>query len=246
MRKEPIKLNCKNYNPLSKRILDFEVIKYTFNYLSNPSDKEFLDKIIKEGLELAKKVNPGAANNGSYTRDEKRINANAISGLLAEFLWLDYFKSEDIECEQTEFEHSSNQIDILLTKYNKKVEVRSSFPRNGIEFAICHNRYEFDVIGPYANDYKPGEIQKDFYVRTLYPFNTSELKQRIYNDNFEVFLTGGATWEMMIDSSISITKDFIPEDELSLSRLNQQSTYLVVPFSKALDSDKLINTIKNG
>ena len=33
------------------------------------------------------------------------------------------------------------------------------------------SKYQFDVIGPYVNDYKPGEINKDFFVRTLYPYD---------------------------------------------------------------------------
>ena len=66
------------------------------------------------------------------------------------------------------FDDASRQIDLKVISNNKKIEVRSSFPRNGIEFAICHPSYEFDVIGPYSNNYKPGEIQKDYYVRTLF------------------------------------------------------------------------------
>ncbi len=72
----------------------------------------------------------------------------------------------------TKFKEAKNQIDILLPDTNKKVEVRSSFPRNGLKFALCHPRYQFDVISSYVNDYKPSEIQKDFYVRTLISFPT--------------------------------------------------------------------------
>lgn len=135
--------------------------------------------------------------------------------MLAEFIWLDFIIHHDIKCEVTEFSEANNQIDILLTDSNKAIEVRSSFPRNGLKFALCHERFQFDVIGLYVNDCKPGEIKKDFYVRTLFPFVSNELIKRLKEDNFTVYLTGGSTWEMMGDDSISHDKDFIPEGEIN-------------------------------
>lgn len=138
-----------------------------------------------------------------------------------------------------------NQIDLRITSNLKTVEIRSSFPRNGIEFAICHATYEFDIIGPYNNTYKPGEIQKDFYIRTLFPFDSALIIEKIQQNNFGVYLTGGATWAMMSDDNIAIVKDFIPDGEINPDRLSSKSSYRVVPFSRSLDTlqiSKLIRT----
>ncbi len=237
-------IKCPEYTIHSLRKKDFEVAKYVFDYKTNLNDQKIIDKIIADGIKLSNDVNPNAANNGNTVRDKTRLQNNAIAGLLAEFLWLDFIYHHNINCNTTKFEEAKNQIDILLSDTNKKVEVRSSFPRNGLKFALCHHKYQFDVIGPYMNDYKPNEIQKDFYVRTLFPFQQNELMDKIKNDNFIVYLTGGATWQMMNNKNIAITKNFIPEDELSINRLKTASTYIVIPFSNAMDTFEIVNLMK--
>ena len=123
----------------------------------------------------------------------------------------------------------------------KKIEVRSSFPRNGIEFAICHPSYEFDVIGPYSNNYKPGEIQKDYYVRTLFHlYNPTDIISMISADSFKVYLTGGATWDMMIDTDYSKNKTLLPDFGLGVI---QKASYRVVPFSKSKDTREIKRVI---
>ena len=63
------------------------------------------------------------------------------------------------------------------------------------------------MIGPYSNNYKPGEIQKDYYVRTLFHlYNPTDIISMISADSFKVYLTGGATWDMMIDNDYSKNK----------------------------------------
>jgi len=237
-------IDCLEYDKRSRRKEKFEVAKYIFNYQSDASDAQLIDDIIKNGQTLAQKVNPGAANFGSVQRDKARIESNSIAGLLAEYIWIDFIRHHQIKCQATAFDEAKKQIDIELTDSQKTIEVRSSFPRNGLQFALCHPTYQFDVIGPYINDYKSGEIKKDFYVRTLFPFQSNELINRIKQDNFEVYLTGGATWEMMIDKNISIQKNFIPEDELQPERLEKKSTYIVIPFSKALHTFQMIDEFR--
>lgn len=133
------------------------------------------------------------------------------------------------------------QIDLKVISNNKKIEVRSSFPRNGIEFAICHPSYEFDVIGPYSNNYKPGEIQKDYYVRTLFHlYNPTDIISMISADSFKVYLTGGATWDMMIDNDYSKNKTLLPDFGLGVI---QKASYRVVPFSKSKDTREIKRVI---
>ena len=99
----------------------------------------------------------------------ERILADCIAGVVSEYFWKLYLNSRRVVSE-TEFDDASRQIDLKVISNNKKNRSKISFPRNGIEFAICHPFYEFDVIGPYSNNYKPGEIQKDYYVRNFVSF----------------------------------------------------------------------------
>nr|GFC01603.1 hypothetical protein [Tanacetum cinerariifolium] len=213
---------------------------YTFDFQSNDGDKDYLTGVVNQASKLAARVNPNAANYGQQARDAKKIYNNCIAGVLSEQLWQHYLNKGGSYVSAPESNSSFNQID-LVTKSGKTIEVRSSFPRNGIPFAICNSTWEFDVLGPYSNSYKPGEIQKDFYVRTLfhlpqigtYNFDNGrsipkikKLEESLVENGFEVFLTGGATWAMMANREVSITKNLIPEDETNIQRIGAKSDYL--------------------
>jgi hypothetical protein len=259
MKRSIITLECKSFDNNTKRRTPFRVIKYSFDYLTSTEDKLFLDQMYSEGVYLANKVNPGAANNAAEKRSYEKILNNCVAGVLSEYLWMNFLNHQNILVESTRFESAANQIDLKIISNNKKIEVRSSFPRNGIKFAICSSTHEFDVIGMYSNGYKPSEIQKDYYVRALFHLKVIEnwqkdadtsipiiekLIDKMHQDNFAVFLTGGATWTMMIDDNVAINKDFVPEDETDIQKLKDKTTYRVVPFSKALDSMDLFELIK--
>lgn len=226
----------------SKRRDAFRLVKYEFDY-TDKSDREIIDDLIQKGEQLSKLVNNGAANNANYSRNIERLQNNCIAGLLAEFAWKNFLNSEKYVVEETPFNGANGQIDLKVIKDNKTIEVRSSFPRNGVDFAICHQTYEFDVIGPYANSYKPNEIQKDYYVRALFPFDSSLLINNLKQNNFHLYLTGGATWDMMVNNDFSKTKDFIPDGEMNIDRMSTRTNYRVVPFSKSLDTKEIYDLI---
>ena len=240
-------INCTQHNDYknSKRSTPFTIARSTLNYVSNPNHKTFIDKIIGKGKVLAQKVNPAAANYSTKTRKKERLINNATAGLLAEYAWKQYInqKAGTKVVDYTEFTDAATQIDLYVISNNKLIEVRSSFPQNGLVFAICHATFEFDILGPYSNTVKPGEIQKDFYTRTLYhiPKNTSFM-ELLKKDNFKVYLTGGATWDMMTNTDVSKNKDLLPQDAVTIAE-EEKSTYRVVPFSKALDTDKIFDLI---
>lgn len=230
----------------SKRDKDFRVVVLTFNYLDD--DKTIIDRVIDSGTRLANKVNPAAANNASQKRKIERLINNSIAGVLAEYCWKKFINNEANGniVDFTEFNGASAQIDLITLKSNKLIEVRSSFPRNGLEFAICHAVYEFDILGPYSNQVKPGEIQKDFYTRALFHIPAGKtFLESLKGGDFKVYLTGGATWEMMTDDSFSKNKNLLPEDTVIASEL-EESTYRVVPFSKALDTIEIYELILNA
>ena len=240
-------INCRQYPDYkySKRIAPFTLAHITFCYETDISDKRLLDRIFLKGEELAQKVNPAAANLSRFPRKRDRLINNASAGLLSEYCWKKYInhKSGKETVDYTEFTEASSQIDLIVIGNQKLIEVRSSFPRNGIVFSICHQKYEFDILGPYTNSVKPGEIQKDFYTRTLYhiPAGKSFL-DLAKKDGFKSYLTGGATWEMMTDNEISFSKDLLPDDAVSIAE-EDRSSYRVVPFSKAIDSPGIIDLI---
>lgn len=179
-------IKCKDYDRNTNMQKDFSVAKYLFNYLSDKDDKQLLDSIILKGTELARKVNSGAANDSTKKREFEKIVNNCIAGILSEFLWKEFLNRDGNIVEETIFLSSSNQIDLKIVSNNKKIEVRSSFPRNGIDFALCSSSYEFDIIGMYSNDYKPLEIQKDYYVRSLFHLGIERYWQKDENTKIPI------------------------------------------------------------
>ena len=98
----------------------------------------------------------------------------------------------------TPFTGASGQIDILLSK-NQRIEVRSSFPRHGVKFAICNDRYNFRIIGAYSNLYKLGEVKKDLYTSVLFDTQKSDiLSDKVVNFS----LIGGATSDIVTGKQI--------------------------------------------
>jgi hypothetical protein len=225
----------------SNRSNDFKVVVYSLDY--EREDKEFIDRIINSGKRLAHHVNPAAANNAFHKRTKERLVDNCVAGVLAEYCWKKFLNDTagDKIVDFTDFKGASIQIDLITLNSKKLIEVRSSFPRNGLEFAICHSTHEFDILGPYSNQVKPSEIQKDFYTRTLFHVpQGADFVELLKSSDFKVYLTGGASWDMMMNDNYSQNKNLLPEDALSKQ---EESTYRVVPFSKALDSMEIYDLI---
>ena len=228
----------------SLRKTPFWIVKVTFQRV-NPFDRSILRSILADANILSQKVNPKSANDSVNKRHQNRLLANATAGILSEYCWknaINLLSAETIVTETT-YEHGEAQIDLVSLKQNSKIEIRSSFPRNGIEFALFHPEHRFDILGPYSNAYKPSEIAKDFYLRALYHFHNSDefmVKYETAND-LEIFLTGGATQQMMYDEKVAVSKRLIPEDSLH----EEESSYRVIPFEHALDTIEIIKAIKH-
>jgi hypothetical protein len=241
------KLECQKLEQYKESKLNkpFIIVKYEFDYLGEVFDKAILNTITARGEKLANAVNDRAANDSTRKRSPERKLSNAIGGVLAEYCWKNFLNSISLEVlvKETPFNEASTQIDLVLIANKKTIEVRSSFPRNGINFAICSPTYEFDIIGPYKNNYKPGEPQKDFYLRTLYHVPSPlAFLDRYKTPGFVTYLTGGATWEMMSNDELAIEKNFIPEDDFGETEV--ASTFRVIPFSKALDCAEVFKLIR--
>lgn len=240
---------CRDHYRDTKREKPFKIVKCRFFYNSDESDRKIIDDLLAKGISLAREVNPKAANDAGRSRTYSRIVNNCAAGLIAEYLWRRYLNRTEKMVVETTYSQAKTQIDLEIISNKRKIEVRSSFPYANLAYVLCHGEKEFDVIGSYANSYKAGEIEKDFYVRTLFRLaklgdgSRESFIEKIKQDGYEAYLTGGATWEMMLNDEIAVNKDFIPEDSISFDKISERTGYRVVPFSKALDTMEIREVI---
>ena len=237
MRFTPGALTCSDHYPNTKRVSRFRYIQVDLLPSTNLEDQKLLTGMLAQAEDLARQVTKNSANDASFVRSQERLIRNALAGLLSECAWRLAINglTQKETLLSTKFNHTHDQID-LVSSENKTIEVRSSFPRKGLAFALCNPTYEFDVIGPYVNNYKPSEISKDIYVRTLFPFDESELIERVKGKGIQMFLTGGATNEMFMNPKTFIEKSMTAMEDVILNQTGPASTYKVIPFSRALDT----------
>lgn len=228
-------VNCREHFKETRRSSPFILVKYQLDYESDSEDRVLIDTLLDKASALAERVNPKPANAEAAIRQRDTVFANAIAGVVSEYLWKAFLNSEQEVVQETEFNEASSQIDLEIVNSKKRIEVRSSFPRNGISFALCHPEYQFDILGPYANStYKPGEISKEYYVRTLFEMESpTDILHKIKEDCFCVYLTGGATVSMMKTKGQYEIKSLLPDDAIGATG---EAQYRVIPFSRALDT----------
>ena len=90
---------------------------------------------------------------------------------------------------------------------------------------------------------KPVFVDVDRSTLGLSPQSLENFLEKYNMDNFTVYLTGGATWEMMIDEKIAIEKELIPEDSIKI--IAKKTSYKVVPFSRSLDTIEIVKLFTN-
>lgn len=215
--------------------------------LNIPTSGEWMRKIKENAAEIEKRLNVGQANT-SEARDALTIKIDNLSGIIAEYACAEILRmyiGKDKIYKPTS-ESSKNQIDIALDQGKKTIEVRSSCVKNGIDFALFakpayggQNQY-FDVIGPYSNQYKPGECEKDYYMRVLYCCEKKNFMELLKQATLKMYITGGVTKNMMNDSNIYQIKHLVPAG----GEVDVESDYRVVPLGKSLDIVDFIAEIK--
>jgi len=230
----------------------FSYAEFIFDY-SYSEDEKLLDKLVDEGKQLATVVNPTLARDASRKRKYETILRNSVAGVIAEYCWRYWLRSQakalNIEAtiESNIFESFDKHVDITITYKDgtrRTIEVRSSFPYTGLQNAVCR---AFDIIGWYVNPVKTKEIQKEYYLRTLYPFHSTELWGRLKSDSFSAFLTGGATRHILKTGQYSLDKKFIPRDDIDAMLSFQSGVYRVVqPIINAFDTPKITEYILKG
>ena len=208
-------------------------------------DSDFFNRVLTYAQRITPNLNKGAANT-SKIRTDNIIEIDNKSGLIPELAceemlsWL--YGSDNVKKPSNMSSH--NQIDIMIG--GKTIEVRSSCVRNGIDFAIFapdkNNNYDsyFDVIGPYSNGYKPGELVKDYYIRVLYEIDKKEFNSLFTEKYFKLFITGGATKDMMNDTMKYKIKHLIPAG----GEVEIESNYRVIPLAKSLDAMEFFDILE--
>lgn len=220
---------------------EFDVVKVTFER----KDSEIISKIIDKSEKLAQSVNIGEANS-SLSRNEGVVQIDALTGVIAEEVCVQAINAynNDLVAQYTPYINSLNQIDIKLAN-GQTIEVRSSCIRNGVDFALFskdkrdYSKQYLDVLGPYANGYKLGEVQKDYYMRVIYHCNKMDFDKHFRSDEFAAYIVGGATVDMMNNTMLYQIKDLIPEGEYRKNK----TKYRVIPIGKALDAMQFLKLI---
>lgn len=186
----------------------------------------FFQSCLQRASTLSQAVFPKAANDSKAQRYASRLLQDALGGVLAEQGWLIYLNENFGNiASPTPFFSANGQIDVILNN-GRKIEVRSSFPRNGVKFAICNQKFNFRVIGAYHNLYKPGETAKDLFVSVL--FETQ--KDRLLEDEVINFsLIGGATANMLREKGY--TSDLIAEGDMTQTK----TSYRLLNIKDAMD-----------
>lgn len=228
----PITINCQVPSNARYSARTFNIIQCTLRR----GTPEY-SSILQRSEQLARLVSAGAANNSQYERTLQRRRIDSFGGLCAESGWEQYINScFDNIASPTPFTSASVQIDIALNN-GHRIEVRSSFPRNGVKFALCNTSANFKNIGPYSNSVKPGEIQKNLYLAVLFDTQKNDL---LTAETVTFSLVGGSTWDMMVNQGDNVTLTPWDDDSFAV-----RSTYRVVYLNNALDAPQAINAIEH-
>lgn len=219
-----------------------------FSFLKDSADTKILASLTKKATELAKKVNSTLARDSQYNRSYENKLKDCMGGVIAEYCWRtwlnNYFKNNEISAKANEtiFQDIKNQIDIEIvyeTGETKTIEVRSSFAYKGVNAAVCRN---FKIIGPYYNLIKKVEYLKDYHVMAIYSFNKNVIFDELKSLKFKIYLTGGATKELLKTSPYSSDEELSPWDEISATP--SKAIYKVIkPIVNGLDTIEISESI---
>ncbi|APZ49750.1 hypothetical protein BW721_08940 [Jeotgalibaca sp. PTS2502] len=187
------------------------------------------------------------AANGGYERSEDIQLKDSFAGILAEFATLDFLnRNYPQSAKRPIVTNIKNQIDIEWDYRNEKVyiEVRSSFVKNGIDFALYAvdnrtGRTFFDIIGPYyqlryKKDY---ETTKDLYFRVFFEGDKTRFIDNYISKNAPFYLVGAMSGKDIIMQGIKKT---MSSYELNIKK-NHGGDYFTAPIDKILDIEEFLN-----
>ena len=213
--------------------------------------QEEQNEIIKEANNLLKNANPNSANSNEYRSEIVREN-DAFSGILAEFAVVKLLNSiVPNSAYRPEVTSLKNQIDIYWLYNNIKysIEVRSSFVKNGIEFALYAvnretNKTYFDILGPYYQKYKVKyDVTKDIYARVLFNGQKSSVKERFIKNNESFYVIGFISGSKLVGLNY---KKLLKENSSIVSKYGKiNGNYFVAPINEIMDVRKFKKNVND-
>ena len=172
--------------PKSVRQAPFRIVGFELDPKGNNHD--FIQKAIRAA---ARQGGIPLAPDGSVRNPDQLFKTRYL-GALSEILLVRFLQRQLGEefrvARDDHFSGYENHTDITV-KWNDRVvtlEVRGSFPYRPLQRVLCEL---FDVIGPYATTYKPGEPPRDFYLRTLINTKVDDFSP---NRPHRLYFVGGA------------------------------------------------------
>lgn len=231
-------LTPKSYYGVTPITREYSILELHFSDFSD-SDKKAIQS---EARLLATQANSSAANSG-LPRDQNAKLCDAYSGIIAEYAVV-YFLNSLIpnSAYRPKVTSSINQVDINWNYNNLdiSIEVRSSFVKNGISFALYaynakKNQMFFDIIGPYyQGDYKPDfESQKDYYFRVLFVGDKNNTIEDIIENDCPFYLIGAIKGKVIIEYNLHKK---LSQGEANFKIGNPNGDYYVIPISNIVDA----------
>lgn len=231
---------------------EYSVLEVYYSNFTSEMKKDLEDEV----KELYQNATAFQANTGN-NRTKEIQKVDAFSGVIAEYATVLLFNEFIGNChavtEKPEDYTHKGHVDITLTNGNisRRVEVRSSFVNNGIEFALFNttgvlNGQYFNVIGPYLNKgyKKEYESEKDYYVRVLFD-NRDNLKEdykafseAFFADEIPIFIIGAATKKLF--SKHGFSKNFNSKE----NQIKTPGEYSVIELQHIYDINDLKRLIE--
>lgn len=208
-------------------------------------------EILSEANKILNNAHSRAANS-NIIRNEKTKENDAFAGILAEFAIMKFLNSlQQNSAYRPIITSTKNQIDIIW-KYQKidfSLEVRSSFVRNGIEFALyainpAKEETYFDVLGPYYQEYKTTyDNQRDVYARVLFSGNKYNVKERFITQKESFYIIGFMYGEYLVNLNLHKS---LESDDSTFSKFGSKTgDYLVSPINNITDIETFMVNLNN-
>ncbi len=279
-------INCYPNNKEIESHCDKDCIQFRVLKIILEHDNDKTKKMLAQVVDKALGTNFNIVDSSGVTRHLREQHIKGITGFLAEYvmyLLLKKYNSQinpknekNVKIELDTSSTSKDQVDIRIIKnwvadkdgtideLLQEVEVRSSFPFLPISTSICKT---FDVLGPYVNETKTYEKEKDFYLRLLYSLEYQDKNNITYQDKHNqirvnynkttvntlltdyfnedytlkkdliIYFVGGATKEMMNNNSIS----YIGSMESSIFNTQNEGSFKKIKLKNALDAISILN-----
>lgn len=198
-------------------------------------DKRYIDNWIEEAEKQVMNNNDPAGNE----RERQKQIITRYMGTASEKIVKAVLKNsiKEVNFERPKFDGHGSHVDIVASSGDKKckIEVRSSFPRKSLEWALF-DKGGFDIIGNYTTVSKSIEIWKDIYIRVLFKMtdnvncggNNFDPRQTHY-----VYIVGSADKELFSDIGY--------DGDLKQSGARYK---LIKPISNGYDYNRTLDKIK--